>query len=95
MKKWKEVSPYTGHEIEEDAPANAAGGGAIAGLGVDAPGYPGSGEPGKKKKKKDTLIDGRTKAYREHRRKLEASRIKRQETLRKSKFIEDVVGYKK
>ena len=37
-------------EIDEDAPANAAGGGAIAGLGVDHPDYPGSGEPGKKKK---------------------------------------------
>ena len=24
---WKEVSPYTGSGIEEDAPANAAGGG--------------------------------------------------------------------
>ena len=43
---WKEVNVRTGQEIEEDAPANAAGGGAIAGLGVDHPDYPGSGEPG-------------------------------------------------
>ena len=77
---WKEVHVYTGQEIEEDAPANAAGGGNIAGLGVDHPDYPGSGEPGvdtKKKKKKMALIDGRTKAYKEHRRRLEAMRAKR------------------
>jgi hypothetical protein len=77
MKTWKEVSVHTGQEIDEDAPANAAGGGAIAGLGVDHPDYPGSGEPGKKKKK-NTLIDGRSKAYKEHRKRLEAARIKRQ-----------------
>ena len=56
MKRWKEVSPYTG--IEEDAPANAAGpstGGNIAGLGTDDQGEPGF-DP-KKKKKKRTLID--------------------------------------
>jgi len=56
--KWKVVSPYTG--IEEDAPASSAGGGNIAGIGVDHPDRPGSGEPGidpKKKKKKHTLID--------------------------------------
>ena len=90
MKTWKEVSVHTGQEIDEDAPANAAGGGAIAGLGVDHPDYPGSGEPGKKKKK-NTLIDGRSKAYKEHRRRLEAARIKRQEAARKSKFVEDIV----
>ena len=94
--KWKAVSPYTG--IEEDAPANFTGGGNIAGLGVDHPDRPGSGEPGfdpKKKKKKHTLIDrngkidGRTKAYREHRKKLENSRQKRNNTG-SSKFIENI-----
>tara|TARA_B100001778_G_scaffold302909_1_gene279894 strand:+ start:188 stop:508 length:321 start_codon:yes stop_codon:yes gene_type:complete len=90
MKTWKEVSVHTGQEIDEDAPANAAGGGAIAGLGVDHPDYPGSGEPGKKKKK-NTLIDGRSKAYKEHRRRLEAARIKRQEAAKKSKFVEGIV----
>jgi len=93
MKTWKEVSVHTGQEIDEDAPANAVGGGAIAGLGVDHPDYPGSGEPGKKKKKKDTLIDGRTKSYREHRAKLESQRLKRLE-MRKSKFVEDIIGSK-
>jgi len=94
--KWKVVSPYTG--IEEDAPASSAGGGNIAGIGIDHPDQPGSGEPGidpKKKKKRHTLIDrngkidGRTKAYREHRKKLEAARDKRN-TGRSSKFIENI-----
>ena len=92
---WKTVSPYTG--IEEDAPANFAGGGNIAGIGVDHPDRPGSGEPGidPKKKKKHTLIDrngkidGRTKAYREHRKKLESARDKRN-TNKSSKFIENI-----
>ena len=94
--KWKVVSPYTG--IEEDAPASSAGGGNIAGIGIDHPDRPGSGEPGidpKKKKKKQTLIDrngkidGRTKAYREHRKKLENARQKRND-VRSSKFIENI-----
>ena len=75
MKKWIEVSPYTG--IEEDAPTNAVGGGSVAGLGVGPMGEPGVHR--RKKKKKETLIDGRTKAYRQHRERLEKSRLKRQE----------------
>ena len=97
--KWKVVSPYTG--IEEDAPASSAGSGNIAGIGVDHPDRPGSGEPGfdpKKKKKKQTLIDrngkidGRSKSYKEHRAKLEASRKKRLERKNSggSKFIENI-----
>ena len=97
--KWKVVSPYNG--IEEDAPANWAGGGNIAGIGVDHPDRPGSGELGfdpKKKKKKQTLIDrngkidGRSKSYREHRAKLEAARKKRLERKNSagSKFIENI-----
>ena len=77
MNKWKNVNIHSGEEMDEDAPANAAGGGAVAGLGVDHPDYPGSGEPGKKKKKM-SLIDGRTKTYREHRKKLEVAREKRE-----------------
>ena len=97
--KWKVVSPYTG--IEEDAPASSVGGGNIAGIGVDHPDRPGSGEPGfdpKKKKKKQILIDrsgkidGRSKSYREHRAKLEAARKKRLERKNSagSKFIENI-----
>ena len=93
--KWKVVSPYTG--IEEDAPASSAGGGNIAGIGIDHPDRPRSGEPrlDPKKKKKHTLIDrdgkidGRTKAYREHRKKLETARDKRN-SGRSSKFIENI-----
>ena len=81
--KWKVVSPYTG--IEEDAPANNASSGDVA-MPPDAV----------KKKKKHTLIDrngkidGRTKAYREHRRKLEAARQRRVENKKSSKFIENI-----
>jgi len=80
--KWKVVSPYTG--IEEDAPANNASSGDVS-MPPDAV----------KKKKKHTLIDrngkidGRTKAYREHRKKLENSRQKRNNS-RSSKFIENI-----
>jgi len=42
-----------------------------------------------KKKKKQPLIDARTKAYKKHQKKLEAARIRRENT-RKSKFIEKV-----
>ena len=89
--KWKVVSPYTG--IEEDAPANAAGGGNVHGIGVGPHGEPGI-DP-KKKKKRQTLIDregkidGRSKAYKEHRRKLEAARQKRNEN-KVSKFIDKI-----
>ena len=80
--KWKVVSPYTG--IEEDAPANNASSGNVA-MPPDAI----------MKKKKHTLIDrdgkidGRTKAYREHRKKLETARDKRN-SGRSSKFIENI-----
>jgi len=86
---WKEVSAYTGREIEEDAPANS-----VAGGGVDmAPDAVYS-----KKKKKEVMtreeikMDGRTKSYREHRAKLEASRMKRVEknNTSKSKFVENI-----
>ena len=96
MKPWKEF--LENNSIKEDAPANAAGGGNVAGIGVDQPDRPGSGEPGidpKKKKKRQTLIDrdgkidGRSKAYKEHRKKLEAARQKRNGN-RSSKFIENI-----
>ena len=82
---WKTVSPYSG--IEEDAPANNAGSGNVS-MPPDAV----------KKKKKQTLIDrngkidGRSKSYREHRAKLEATRKKRLERKSSagSKFIENI-----
>jgi hypothetical protein len=84
--KWKEVSAYTGQPIDEDMPTNAAGQGAVAGIGVGPDGEPGY-DP--KKKKKKSLIDARSKAYREHRTKLEAKRAKRAE--RKSTFSNKVI----
>ena len=89
MKTWKEVSPFTG--IEEDAPTNAVGGGSVAGLGVGPMGEPGVHR--RKKKKKETLIDGRTKAYRQHREKLERARLKRLEDKKnRGKFVENIVS---
>ena len=88
MKKWNEISPFTGSSIGEDAPTNSAGSGSVAGLGVGP-----MGEPGVKKKKKRPLIDGRSKAYRQHRERLEASRLKRQESRKKrDKFTESIVS---
>jgi hypothetical protein len=70
MKRWTEVSPYSG--IEEDAPANNASSGAVD-MNPDG---------GKKKKLLDrSMMDARTKAYREHRSRLEAARA--QENLKK------------
>ena len=91
MSKWKEiqtymeVNPYTGQEIDEDMPTNAAGRGAVAGIGVGPDGEPGINP---KKKKKKTLIDARSKSYRQHRERLEKARAKREE--RKSKLASKV-----
>ena len=93
--RWKEVSPYSGKEIEEDAPANFAGGGNVHGIGVGPYGEPGI-DPKKKKKHQILVdrggrnIDGRTKSYREHRKKLESAKEKRAQTRTKSKFIETI-----
>ena len=48
MKKWNEISPFTGSSIGEDAPTNSAGSGSVAGLGVGPMGEPGV-DPKKKK----------------------------------------------
>ena len=77
--KWKEVSAYTGEAVEEDAPTNFAG----QGSGVDF------NPTGMKKKKKKSLLDARTKSYKQHQAKLETARQKRLES-KKSKFIEKV-----
>ena len=96
MKKWKEVSPYSGMAIEEDAPTTSAGSGQVHGIGVGPYGEPGV-DPKKKKKHqvlvdREGKIDGRTKGYREHRKKLEQTRQKREaiKKSRTSKFIETI-----
>ena len=75
---WKEVSPYSGQPVEEDAPTNFAGQGSGVAMPPDV-------AYGKKKKK---LLDARTKAYRQHREKLDRARAKRED--RKSKLTQKV-----
>jgi len=77
MKRWTEVSPHSG--LEEDAPANNAGSGNVS-MPPDA--------VKKKKLLNRSLIDARTKAYREHKTRLETRRAKRE--AKKSAFIEKV-----
>ena len=84
MKLWKEFLET--NSIEEDAPANAAGGmetGNIAGLGT------GKNEPGFKPRKE---FDGRTGPYRKHRKQLEAAREKREErkVAKEKEFAENI-----
>ena len=76
---WREVSPYSGKPVEEDAPTNFGGQGSGVAMPPDA----------MMKKKKKKLLDARTKAYREHRAKLDAARSKRLEQ-RKSKIAQKV-----
>tara|TARA_Y100000768_G_scaffold382646_1_gene363381 strand:+ start:871 stop:1377 length:507 start_codon:yes stop_codon:yes gene_type:complete len=75
---WKEVSPYSGQPVEEDAPTNFAGQGSGVAMPPDV-------AYGKKKKK---LLDARTKAYRQHREKLDRARARRED--RKSKLTQKV-----
>ena len=101
MSKWKniktymEVNPYTGQPIDEDMPTNAAGRGAVAGIGVGPDGEPGY-DP-KKKKRKRTLIDARSKSYRQHRARLEKARAKREEKKIKlaQKVAEDTLNFER
>tara|TARA_B100001175_G_C19182636_1_gene482823 strand:+ start:88 stop:615 length:528 start_codon:yes stop_codon:yes gene_type:complete len=74
-KKWTEVDIYTGLVKNEDAPTNATGVN-VAGTGDD------SSVVVVKKKKKKTLIDARSKTYREHRKRLEQARERRLAKLR-------------
>ena len=75
-----EVNPYTGQPKSEDAPANATGVN-VAGTGDDS-------SVVVVRKKKKTLIDARSKTYREHRKKLEQARQRREE--RKSRLAQKV-----
>jgi len=75
-KKWTEVDIYTGLVKNEDAPTNATGVN-VAGTGDD------SSVVVVKKKKKKTLIDARSKTYKEHRKRLEQARERRLARLEK------------
>ena len=86
MSKWKdlrtyrEVNPYTGDPVDEDAPANATGPN-VAGTGDDS-------SVVVVRKKKKTLIDARTKSYKLHSQKLQKAREQREK--RKSRLAQKI-----
>ena len=89
-KKWTEVDIYTGLVKNEDAPTNATGVN-VAGTGDD------SSVVVVKKRKKKTLIDARSKTYREHRKRLEQARERRLAKLREkesnlAKKVKEQIG---
>ena len=81
MTKWTEVSAYSGMPVEEDAPTNATGA-AVAGTGDDS-------SVVVMKKKKKTFLDARTKAYKEHQKRLEAARQRREERKKAASKINE------
>ena len=76
MVKWTEVNAYSGMPVEEDAPTNATG----AAVSTDVPIV---------KKKKKTFLDARTRAYKEHQKRLEASRARREERKKNASKINE------
>ena len=76
MVKWTEVSAYSGMPGEEDAPTNATG----AAVSTDVPIV---------KKKKKTFLDARTRAYKEHQKRLEAARQRREERKKAASKINE------
>ena len=78
MTKWTEVDAYSGQPMEEKAPTNNAGSGKVA-MPPDA----------MMKKKKKTFLDARTKAYKEHQKKLEAARQRREERKKNAAKINE------
>ena len=80
LRTYREVNPYTGQPVDEDAPANATGPN-VAGTGEDT-----SVEVERTKKK--TLKYARSKSYKQHRKKLEQARQRREE--RKSRLAQKV-----
>ena len=80
LRTYREVNPYTGDPVDEDAPANATGVN-VAGTGDDS-------SVVVVRKKKKTLIDARSKSYKKHRAKLEKARERREE--RKSRLAKEV-----
>ena len=76
MVKWTEVSAYSGMPVEEDAPTNATG----AAVSTDVPIV---------KKKRKTFLDARTKEYKAHQKRLEASRARREERRKNASKINE------
>ena len=80
MTKWTEVDAYSGMPVKEDAPTNFAGAGSKVAMPPDAM---------MKKKKKKTFLDARTKAYKEHQKRLEAARARREERKKNASKINE------
>ena len=80
LRTYREVNPYTGNPVDEDAPANATGPN-VAGTGDDS-------SVVVMRKKKKTLIDARTKSYKLHQQKLQRAREQREK--RKSRLAQKV-----
>ena len=80
MVKWTEVNAYSGMPVDEDAPTNFAGQGSKVAMPPDAM---------MKKKKKKTFLDARTKAYKEHQKRLEAARARREERKKQAAKINE------
>ena len=81
MAKWTEVSAYSGMPVDEDAPTVHTGP-AIAGTGDDS-------SVVVMKKKKKTFLDARTRAYKEHQKRLEAARQRREERKKAASKINE------
>ena len=77
MVKWTEVSAYSGMPVDEDAPTNATG----AAVSTDVPIV--------RKKKKMSFLDARTKEYKAHQKRLEASRARREERKKNASKINE------
>ena len=80
MVKWTEVDAYSGMPVKEDAPTNFAGAGSKVAMPPDAM---------MKKKKKKTFLDARTKEYKEHQKRLEAARQRREERRKQAAKINE------
>ena len=80
MVKWTEVDAYSGMPVKEDAPTNFAGAGSKVAMPPDAM---------MKKKKKKTFLDARTRAYKEHQKRLEAARARREERKKQASKINE------
>ena len=80
LRTYREVNPYTGQPVDEDAPANATGVN-VAGTGDDS-------SVVVVRKKKKTLIDARTKSYKLHSQKLQKAREQREK--RKSRLAQKI-----
>ena len=80
LRTYREVNPYTGNPVDEDAPANATGPN-VAGTGDDS-------SVVVVRKKKKTLIDARTKSYKLHSQRLQKAREQREK--RKSRLAQKI-----